>query len=383
MTYTIEHRVFSSNPSTRLVNSQTPGIGRVAAWQAKHLWLINNLGRDIQVAKETPDGNGLEVIASLDDTIYPDTDEESQFDLDMHAMLVDSKSRMWAINHYGVTRVVDISEVDNRRTRSLEMIGLYHLAGDVERFAMVNGCLAGSSPQGYSSPTPPEEGLLLTKPLKTLENSTEKPNQIPYEMHLADWGILTALSTSSNGMKIVIASGSRTGCFDMVENTGTEPLITALFELQMPFYTTWIHQLQTGEILLAGHSLPDPTITNQDWNQLGGGGWLLASSNGREIYRGSFDTDLAWGNGGDPLVLIEHDRILVGIDKMGGIHGYSIDSPRLLFERAIKHTDRSLGMAHADILNKGSEGSTIICGFNRDGYQLHKYDIVEKGESHD
>lgn len=206
MTYTIEHRVFSSNPSTRLVNSQTPGIGRVAAWQARHLWLINNLGRDIQVAKETPNGNGLEVIANLDFTIY-DTDEESQFDLDMHVMLVDAKNRMWAINHYGVTRVVNLCEID-RQTKSLEMIGLYHLAGDVERFAMVNGCLAGSSPQGYSSPTPPEEGLLLTKPLKTLESSTEKPNQIPYEMHLAEWGILTALSTSSNGMNIVIASGN-------------------------------------------------------------------------------------------------------------------------------------------------------------------------------
>src|SRR5262245_40350437 len=97
-----------SRPQSRVHNSQPHGIGRVAALGAPgDLVAWNNLGRNIVFA----DGS-FRPLAVYDETAFPDDDEPSQFDLDIHAIVhLEAGGLVGALNHLGTLRVFRAAEL--------------------------------------------------------------------------------------------------------------------------------------------------------------------------------------------------------------------------------------------------------------------------------
>ena len=229
----LKSTIFDTNPSYNVSNSQPHGIGRIAHLEG-NLWAVNSLGREIAII--SVDEHGLERIAVYDKTIFPEKDDESQFDLDMHALLLlrDQKTLL-AVNHYGLMRFFDISECLEGPNRQ----GLFDLnpfaeltwAGDVERIVMCGDYLVSTSSLGYST----HDGLvipgLLVSP--SLPQVMSDPNvheeQSLYSIIFRDWGIITALAADDQ-MRIAFAAGDRIGILGVDPRSGndTPPNATSL-----------------------------------------------------------------------------------------------------------------------------------------------------------
>ena len=91
-----------SVPLSRVVNSQPAGIGRIVSLGSRCAW--NNLGRNVVFADTS-----LRPIALFGDTMFPEDDEASQFDLDIHAIVeVGADTEQIAVlNHLGVVRIFE------------------------------------------------------------------------------------------------------------------------------------------------------------------------------------------------------------------------------------------------------------------------------------
>src|SRR5271155_266940 len=88
-----------SLPLSRTVNSQSAGIGRVTSLGSRCAW--NNLGRNVVFADAA-----LRPLAVFGDTLYPEDDEKSQFDLDIHAILeLADTGQLAVVNHLGSVRM--------------------------------------------------------------------------------------------------------------------------------------------------------------------------------------------------------------------------------------------------------------------------------------
>ncbi len=72
--------MIDSVPLSRVVNSQPAGIGRLVSLGSRCAW--NNLGRNVVFADAS-----LRPLAIFGDTMFPEDDEASQFDLDIHAIV--------------------------------------------------------------------------------------------------------------------------------------------------------------------------------------------------------------------------------------------------------------------------------------------------------
>src|SRR5580692_9945184 len=90
-----------SVPLSRAVNSQPAGIGRIVSLGSQCAW--NNLGRNVVFADAS-----LRPIAIFGDTMFPEDDEASQFDLDIHAIVELADTGQFAVlNHLGSVSIFD------------------------------------------------------------------------------------------------------------------------------------------------------------------------------------------------------------------------------------------------------------------------------------
>ncbi|HEY9871219.1 MAG TPA: hypothetical protein V6D08_18810 [Candidatus Obscuribacterales bacterium] len=122
-----------THPDSSVCNSQPAGIGRLAAFGGQ--LVINNLGRNIELSAVA--GQGLELNWLSDECAFPDDDECSQFDLDMHAFLTGPDGgSLVAVNHYGRVRCFSAALSAVRRlTPRLAPDAHLLWPGDVEQFA--------------------------------------------------------------------------------------------------------------------------------------------------------------------------------------------------------------------------------------------------------
>lgn len=357
---------------------------------------VNNLGRNIQFAKLANDS--LTSLARFDCTLFPESDEPSQFDLDYHCVLNLGCCKILAVNHYGVARIFARQSIHDAFGGRVNVLRTFRWYGDVEILNAAGNVLFGTSPLGYSSIDSAQTGLLigdlsralddndtgLAPPVVPARSSNRSIQEvlsslpgIPTRVMLSDWGYLTALATSAKGnretverFKIAVASSQRIGMFAFDR---TQMSLEKIWETTVSFYVDSLQFSQNENgIVAAGYSLESAANSEQAWDQLGAGGYSsLATADGTTRNTFAFDVDLAWGNGGVATTLSRDEDYLYGVDKLGGLHRFDLSTGEH-GETSSPFASAPVGIAHLIRFN-----NAIICGFNRDGYRIHKYDLAE------
>jgi hypothetical protein len=336
-----------SHPQSRVHNSQPAGIGRVADLGEVCAW--NNLGRNVVFASRA-----FEPKAVFDQTQFPDDDEPSQYDLDVHAILdVPAASVVVVLNHLGLLRAFRRAEIHTPGAlRRIDPVWTATFAPDMERVVVVGDRLVGSRPREQHA-----GGVLVSEPV----SGTADGARLDARVELEASGMVTALGAVHDGGQDcgVIGARGRVGLVPIERGAVGRPR----WEVDVDFDPA---EFGSHEQLLwaAGPEVGAAGIDDYDWEKLHGGGFAaLDLTDGNVVVRGRFARDLAWGNGGTAVVIAA--GLLCGIGRTGGVHAYSTAGGESGGRTAAFASD-SLGIAHAAVV-----GDRILYGFNRGGYRLH------------
>lgn len=336
-----------SHPQSRVRNSQPAGIGRVVELGDGCAW--NNLGRNVVFAS-----CAFEPRAVFDQTQFPDDDEPSQYDLDVHAILdVPPAGVVVVLNHLGLLRAFRRSEIHTPGPiRRIDPVWARTFADDMERVVVVGDRLVGSRPREQQA-----GGVLVSEPITATADAT----RLDARVELEAWGMIAALATAHTGAEDCVAVGgnSRVGLVPIDRGAVGRPR----WEVGVDFEPA---AFACGSELLwvAGPDVGAAGIDDYDWEKLRGGGFAaLDLADGKTVVRGRFGHDLAWGNGGTAVVIAA--GLVCGIGRTGEVDVYSAadGDPRA---RTEAFAADSLGIAHAAVV-----GDHILYGFNRGGYRLH------------
>ena len=335
-----------SHPQSRVRNSQPAGIGRVVDLGDVCAW--NNLGRNVVFASRA-----FEPCAVFDQTQFPDDDEPSQYDLDVHAILdVPAAGVVVVLNHLGLLRAFRQSEIHTTGVpRSIEPVWTAGFAEDMERVVAVGDRLIGSRPREEHA-----GGVLVSEPV----TATADGGRFDAGVELEAWGMVTALGNAHTGGRDCVAVGGncRVGLVPM-DRGGVGRLRWEVGVDLEPAAIAW-----DGQVLwVAGPELGAAGIDDYDWEKLRGGGFAaLDVTDGSTVVHGRFSHDLAWGNGGTAVVITA--GLVCGIGRAGEVDVYSTAGGDHRARTDALASD-SLGIAHAAVV-----GDRILYGFNRGGYRL-------------
>ena len=334
-------------PESRVNNSQPAGIGRVVALGEGWAW--NNLGRNVVFASRA-----FEPRAVFDQTQFPDDDEPSQFDLDVHAILdVPGAGVVVALNHLGILRGFRRSEIDAPGpVRRIDPAWTRTFEADVERVAIVGDRLVGSRPREQRA-----GGVLVSEPFVAASDATP----LDARVELGAWNMVTALERLPvDGREHIAVGGNGRVAVAPIDDGRVGSLRWEVGVDFEPAALVW-----DGRALwAAGPDLGAAGIDDYDWEKLRGGGFAaLDPSDGAAVVRGRFAHDPAWGSGGTAVVVAA--GIVCGIGRAGELDVYSTDSGAH-GSRTAGFARESLGIAHA-----AAAGDTVLFGFNRGGYRLH------------
>jgi hypothetical protein len=230
-------------------------------------------------------------------------------------------------------------------------------APDVERAVALGDRIVGSRPREDGRP-----GLLVTEPLST----RDEPGPLALRVQLETCGMVTALTAFRDGAGNGIALGANGRVTAAPSTAGG--LGSPRWAVEVDFEPRAL--LWDGALLWAAGSERGATVVDDyDWESLRGGGFAaLDPTDGRVAVRGRFADDLAWGNGGDALVLVR--GALCGVGRRGEVHAFDRrDGTPLAAGAAV--ADSSLGIAHA-----AARGDQLLYGFNRGGYRLHAMQVA-------
>ena len=336
-----------SHPQSRVRNSQPAGIGRVVDLGDVCAW--NNLGRNVVFASRA-----FEPCAVFDHTVFPDDDEPSQYDLDVHAILdVPVAGVVVVLNHLGLLRAFRQSEIHTTGApRRIEPVWTAGFAEDMERVVAVGDRLVGSRPREQHA-----GGVLVSEPV----TATADGGRLDARVELETWGMVTALGTAHTGGRdhVAVGGNGRVGLVPIDRGRVGRLRWEAAVDFE-PAVFAW-----DGELLwVAGPELGAAGIDDYDWEKLRGGGFAaLDVTDGNTVVRGRFAHDLAWGNGGTAVVITA--GLVCGIGRAGEVDVYRTAGGDHRARTDAFAAD-SLGIAHAAIV-----GDRILYGFNRGGYRLH------------
>jgi len=340
-----------AHPESRVRNSQPAGIGRVVDLGDGCAW--NNLGRNVVFASRA-----FEPCAVFDQTQFPDDDEPSQFDLDVHAILdVPAAGVVVVLNHLGLLRAFRRSEI--RATggpRCIDPEWTATFAPDMERVVALEDRLIGSRPREQHA-----GGVLVSEPI----TATVDGGRVDARVELEAWGMVTALGAAYAGGRdcVAVGGGGRAALFPIDRGAVGRTRWDVGMEFE-PAAFVW-----DGPLLwVAGPELGAAGIDDYDWEKLRGGGFAaLDPADGTTVVRGRFARDPAWGNGGTAIVIAA--GLVCGIGRAGEVDVYSTADGDAL-GRTDAFAGDSLGIAHAAVV-----GDHILYGFNRGGYRLHAVDL--------
>jgi hypothetical protein len=336
-----------SHPQSRVRNSQPAGIGRVVDLGDVCAW--NNLGRNVVFASRA-----FEPCAVFDQTQFPDDDEPSQYDLDVHAILdVPAAGVVVVLNHLGLLRAFRGSEIHTTGgPRRIEPVWTAGFAGDIERVVSLGDRLIGSRPRERHA-----GGVLVSEPVTAAADG----GQLDARVELETWGMVTALGTAHTGGRdhVAVGGNGRVGLVP-IDRGGVGTLRWEVGVDLEPAAFAWYREL----LWVAGPELGAAGIDDYDWEKLRGGGFAaLDATDGSTVVRGRFAHDLAWGNGGSAVVIAA--GLVCGIGRAGEVDVYSTVGGDHRVRTDAFAAD-SLGIAHAAVV-----GDRILYGFNRGGYRLH------------
>jgi hypothetical protein len=341
-----------SLPLSRVVNSQPAGIGRLVALGSQCAW--NNLGRNVVFADTS-----LRPLAIFGETLFPDDDEVSQFDLDIHAVVALAGTETFAVvNHLGSVRIFDRpgSSVSGPVQPELAPARRLDFADDVERVIGLGDRLVTSRPRGQRL-----GGVLVTEPVPSATGHLDA-----ITAH-ESFGFVTALAGRSapDGTGWIALGGE--GRVRLVDAEGGR-LGASRWEAAIPFLAGVL--VASGSSLwAAGSAMGGAGVDDYDWEQLRGGGLAqLDIATGAVVSSAQFGHDLAWGSGGVPLVVV--DSVPCGVGRRGELYALAPGAgvtTRLTGELA----PNPLGIAHAAVV-----GDQLVIGFNRGGYRLHTIPVA-------
>ncbi len=307
----------------------------------------NNLGRNVVFADPS-----LRPRAVWASTRFPDDDEPSQYDLDVHAVLhVPGLGAVVVVNHLGDVRCFDRGQLEpSGPCRPVEPVSTRSFAADVERLVVLDDALVGSRPRADGA-----TGLVVSDPLDRRSTWTSGP-----EVVTGDLGEVTALAVvpaaggralAVGGPGTVLLTGPGIGRLDRIRWLADVPFRTAAL--------AW-----DGRVLwAAGPAASTADVDDYDWDTLTGGGYAgLDPDDGSVLVAGRLPAGTAWGTGGVAVVPVGDHLAAVGRDgsvRLVNPHDGTVSvacRPRV---------DGSLGIAHAAAI-----GGRLLFGFNRGGYQL-------------
>jgi hypothetical protein len=344
----LTHRVVDSAADVGVRNSQPEGIGRVVVLDDLVCW--NNLGRNVVFADRR-----LSARAVFGTTLFPEDDEPSQYDLDVHAILeIPKMGIVLVLNHFGVLR--GFARADIHRGHGDDRVEpevLWTFVADVERAVAVAGRLVGSAPRCDGA-----LGLLVSAPLEDLPDG----GALPTRSCAAAFGEVTAVGVAPPDGDPLIAVGGDAcvALFPLVGDHVGRPR----WEAEVGFRVASL-AWHDDALWAAGPDCSE-TVDDYDWEaQQGGGFSVLRPGDGEVVTRGSLPADIAWGTGG--VAVAPLGRHLVGAGRTGRLHLIDpLDSTEPRSTPPLAET--SLGIAHLAV-----DGPNVLCGFNRGGYRLDSY----------
>jgi len=335
-----------AHPESRVHNSQPHGIGRVVALDGLFAW--NNLGRNVVFA-----GEDFRPRAVFDESAFSE-DEPSQYDLDVHAILdIPRAGLVVTLNHFGMLRAFSADAI--RRPGPLRRVAplwTRTLVADVERAVVVGDRIVGSRPCEDGSP-----GLFVTEGLSIRDDPGPLTTRVQLEAH----GTVAALAALADGASecVALGGGGQVSLAPATVDGVGPPRWTVDVDFE-PSIVLW----DGAFVWAAGTDRVTNPIDAYDWEALHGGGFAaLDAADGRVRVSGRFTEDLAWGNGGVPLAIVQ--GALCGIGRQGQLYAFDTRDGALLATSA-PIADASLGIAHAAAL-----GDQLLYGFNRGGYRLY------------
>ena len=263
--------VMDSHPESDVFNSQPAGIGRVAVLGGLCVW--NNLGRNIVFADRQ-----MRLLAIHDETRFPDDDEPSQFDLDIHAIVeVPGTGVVVALNHLGWLRVFAVADIrSGGPMRHLQPVQTVELLDDIERLVVVGDRLVGSRPRREQA-----GGIVVSAPFGVARNG----ERLATEVRLEAFGEVTALAPwpDTVGEGLVVGGEGTVSTLPLVSGHPGRPS----FHVEVGFRPMWAVWEQ-GLVWSAGPR-PAADLDDYDWEQLGGGGFVgLDPADGTVVVRVRF-----------------------------------------------------------------------------------------------
>jgi hypothetical protein len=348
VTLDLVHREFGSAAEVGVRNSQPEGIGRVVGLPDLVCW--NNLGRNVVFADRS-----LRPRAVFGTTLFPNEDEESQYDLDIHAILdMPELGMVLVLNHFGTLRGFMRSEItQSSSVTTIEPAAVWSFVGDVERTVAVAGRLVGSAPRCDGA-----LGLLVSAPLE----DTLTMGPIPTRLCATGFGEVTAVGVVQSARNPLLAVGGE-ATVALFPLAGAE-LGPSVWEVEVGFRVAVV-ACHDDAVWAAG---PDNagTVDDYDWEALRGGGFaVLRSTDGQTVTCGRLPDDIAWGTGG--VAAAPYGRSLVTVGRTGGLHVIDTSSKTTVSSTPAL-SDATLGIAHMVV-----DGPSVVCGFNRGGYRLHSF----------
>jgi hypothetical protein len=340
--------LIDSVPLSRAQNSQPAGIGRLVGLGNRCAW--NNLGRNVVFADAS-----LRPLAIFGDTMFPEDDEASQFDLDIHAIVeLAGTGQVAVLNHLGAVRIFEPSwsgapgrvvGPDLDEVRRLEFVD------DVERVVGLGDRLVTSRPRGQRL-----DGVMVSEPIGAARQ------RLGWSTAHEPFGFVTALAARSTpaGTGWVALGGE--GRVRLVEARHGR-LGTTRWETAVDFCCAVL--VACGPTLWAAGSAPGGAgVDDYDWEQLGGGGLAqLDLSTGAAVASARFGGDLAWGSGG--MALVVAGSVPYGVGRSGELHALA-PGAGVTTQVTDQLAPHPLGIAHAAVV-----GDQLVIGFNRGGYRLH------------
>ncbi len=340
--------MIDSVPVSRAANSQPAGIGRLVSLGGRCAW--NNLGRNVVFADAS-----LRPLAIFGDTMFPEDDEASQFDLDMHAIVeLADTGQIAVLNHLGTVRIFEAPwslgpratvGPDLDETRRLDFVD------DVERVVGLGDRLVTSRPRGQRL-----GGVLVSEPVAS---ARQRLDASPAH---ESFGFVTALAASSTpGGTGWVALGGE-GRVRLVE-TDDGRLGATRWEAAVDFLPAVLVACGTS-IWAAGSALDGTDLDDYDWEQLRGGGLAqLDLASGAVVASGTLrrrprlgERRRGAGRGRRRAVRRRPQRGAARAGSRGQGHHPA-------HERA--------GPAPARHRPRCGGGHQIVIGFNRGGYRLH------------
>jgi hypothetical protein len=332
---------------TGVRNSQPEGIGRVVALGDLVCW--NNLGRNVVFADA-----GLHPLAIFGTTLFPDDDEASQYDLDVHAILDLPESELVVVlNHFGTLRGFRRRDLfGSADGRLVDPSTVWSFVADMERTVAVGGRLIGTAPRADGA-----VGLVVSEPLHTVPSGAS----IPITLAASSFGEVTALGAVPSPDDPLIAVGGD-GKAALMQLAGAR-VRPARWETPIGFRAATI-AWHGGALWTAGPE--GGNIDDYDWERLSGGRFaVLNPTDGAVITSGPLPDDIAWGTGG--MAVAPFGRWLATASRRGCL--YLVDPRTGAGHRASGPlANASMGIAHLAIA-----GGRALCGFNRGGYRLHSF----------